>query len=382
MNSPIIIGADLGLVGDELRLERKVYLKILDGVIARVYTDRVMNADKYYEECIIVPGFINMHTHVADAIAKERAYGLELKEVVAPPDGLKHKILSSTPENVLRTGIITTLKEMISRGIATFVDFREGGVEGAKLLRDVSRQFGINAIIMGRPDGSPVDRLLSVADGLGLSSLNRFSDEELITLREFARKHKKLIAYHASETPKQREKSVRKYGINDVIRGIKLLQPDFIVHLTYIDEHDAQIIRDSGTLIVLCPRANGYFGLGPPPIELFYKIGINFCIGTDNVMVNSPDIFREFDYIIRIGRIQGVVIPPQKLLESVTVLPARHLGLKTGIIHKGYSADFFIFDLTRPNVSFVEDPIKAIVMRGTEANIVATYIHGRMLYGM
>lgn len=373
------MGADYAIIGKDLSVEEKVYLHISSGVIKKISINSKLDADEYYEDCIIVPGFINMHTHIADTLAKEKAYGLELTKAVSPPSGLKHKILSATSEMELAEAMSTAIREMISRGITTFVDFREGGIAGCKILREVANTFGINAIIMGRPNSSPIEKLFEVADGLGLCSLNAYSDDELLNFRTIARRMNRYIAYHASETIQQREKSIKNFGMSDISRGIKILKPDFIVHLTHADDRDLDLVSANGVLVVLCPRANGYFGLGQPPIGPIIRRNINFCLGTDNVMANSPDLFREFDYIIRIARNQGVTIAPKKLLESVTTIPSKYLHLNTGVIKQGYRADFFIFDLSKPNVAYIEDPIKAIVLRGSESNIISTYLHGQRM---
>src|SRR6056297_177110 len=44
-------------------------------------------------DAIVCPAFVNAHTHIGDSIAKEAGEGLTLEELVAPPDGLKHRLL-------------------------------------------------------------------------------------------------------------------------------------------------------------------------------------------------------------------------------------------------------------------------------------------------
>jgi len=372
----LIIGADYGIVGSELLLRKKLFLKMENGIITRIYENTPKIYDEYYDESVIVPGFINAHTHIGDAVGREKAYGKSLKETVAPPNCLKYEILKNTPREILIEGMRTAIREMLSNGITTFVDFREGAVNGIYLLKQAIKGININAIILGRQNGSGVEEVLKIADGLGFSSLNHFSDEELANIKKMAKRMEKIIAYHASETPETRKKSIKKYKKSDILRGIELLDPDMIIHITYADMNDLKAVAKNNILAVLCPRSNGYFGYGPPPIKKIIELGIRFSIGTDNIMTNSPNIFREFDYLIRIARIQGIVIPPKKLLESVTSTPSRHLKINTGIIRTGYRADMFVFDLTKPNVAFIEDPIMAIVLRGTEKNIRKVYCNG------
>ena len=44
---------------------------------------------------IVLPAFVNAHTHVGDSIAKEAGGGRSLDDLVAPPDGLKHRLLDA-----------------------------------------------------------------------------------------------------------------------------------------------------------------------------------------------------------------------------------------------------------------------------------------------
>jgi cytosine/adenosine deaminase-related metal-dependent hydrolase len=71
-----------------------------DGEIVRIEEASVEGDD------VILPAFVNAHTHIGDSIAKEAGEGLSLDELVAPPDGLKHRLLraASHEEKVAAMG--------------------------------------------------------------------------------------------------------------------------------------------------------------------------------------------------------------------------------------------------------------------------------------
>ena len=48
------------------------------------------------EGSIILPTFLNGHTHIGDSIIKDEGYGLSLSEMVKPPNGVKHRALTSS----------------------------------------------------------------------------------------------------------------------------------------------------------------------------------------------------------------------------------------------------------------------------------------------
>ncbi len=74
---------------------------------------------------IICPAFVNAHTHIGDSIAKEAGRGLSLEELVAPPDGLKHRLLRSADREDLVREMRRSLRFMQESGTAACLDFRE-----------------------------------------------------------------------------------------------------------------------------------------------------------------------------------------------------------------------------------------------------------------
>jgi cytosine/adenosine deaminase-related metal-dependent hydrolase len=56
---------------------------------------------------------------------------------------------------------------------------------------------------------------------------------------------------------------------------------------------------------VVCPRLLDYL-VGCARIVDMIKKGCIVGLGTDNVMLNSPDLFKEMDYIWKVSRATGV----------------------------------------------------------------------------
>ncbi|MGQ4891380.1 MAG: amidohydrolase family protein [Candidatus Njordarchaeia archaeon] len=371
------------IVGTNLKVEHKVYLAVSDnGYIVKYSKEKPKNSiEEEYDDAVIVPGFVNLHTHIGDSFAKEAAYGMDVKSAVGYPNGIKHKLLSIVDFDKFSKGVKNAIKEMLASGITAFVDFRENGVKGTNRLKKALEGEKIRAFILGRTrDPNEWEKILDIADGVGLPSLNGYSDEEIKQISKMAYNKRKYFTFHASETVEQRKKSVKKFGLSDLMRGLLLSHPNFIVHATNVDLSEIEKIASNNIPVILCPRANAYLGSGIPPILEFVKNRINLGLGTDNVMINAPDMFREFDFIVRITRLQGAVISPKEVLKMVTKNAAKILNLPIGLLDEGFHADFFVFDLNKPNVSFVENIVKAIVLRGKSENVIATYIGGEKIY--
>lgn len=246
-------------------------------------------------EGTVIPTFVNSHTHIADHLVPVDL-SLSIEELVAPPNGLKHRILRATnPRTIMRS--TEQLRDyMLRRGTSQFIDFREGGVEGAKIIAGASRR-GARPVVLGRPRGldfdvEEVSGILEVADGVGLSSLSDWGKETMAELSAYVRSRGKVFALHASER------------VREDIDTILDMKPSFLVHLTEASDDDMAACAEEGVPVVVCPRSSLFFGKAPP-LRRLLKAGVLVAIGTDNAMLGIPDMFTETEFAGRILRLQG-----------------------------------------------------------------------------
>ena len=125
-------------------------------------------------------------------------------------------------------------------------------------------------------------------------------------------------------------------GKSEVDRIVEHLKPDFVVHMTNATENEMSRVAKSGAGVVICPRANGVLGAGIPKVVQMLKQDCLVAIGTDNVMLNSPDILREMDYIWKASRAtESEMIEAQELLKMAMIkTQAQILRLNTICIVK------------------------------------------------
>ncbi len=230
---------------------------------------------------LLMPGVIDTHTHVADAgLVLDRKYGLE--ELVAPPNGLKHRYLRENSDEKIAADMRPYISKLESSGVSRFIDFREGGVKGAKLLRSVSDR----AVILGRPeskeyDPSEIDEILQYADGIGIPSISDMDIGYIDAVADQVHKKNKMLALHVSERVRE--------DIDTVIS----LEPDLIIHMTKATDEDMRKCADNNIPVSVCPSSNLYFGM-VPPVTRMLDAGMAVSIGTDNGMLSpSADIMTE-----------------------------------------------------------------------------------------
>ena len=393
-----LLEAPFLLVGDELRLLRDGYILIDGNIISEVGKGKPPQAERRIrrEESITVPGLINSHVHIGDSAFKDSGFGKSLDELFKPPNGLKHRLLKNTANDFVLKAIRDTLFEMLSSGTTTFADFREGSIAGVRLLLEALAKQKIRTLIFGRPNHddthetipqsslADTNELLQAVHGLAPSSPNDVTDETLRQLSRLAKQHSKLKTTHAAESPDSERISKSKSGLTEVQRAIDYFEASLLVHLTYASQQDLNLVAERGVPVVVCPRANASLGLRLPPVPEMLDAGINVCLGTDNVMLNQPDMFREMEFTLKAYRMEKAAtrsLGPMEVLRMATINGAKALGIsgETGSIEEGKSADLVIMDLDR-SLRNTQDLPTAIVHRAGAEDISSVILRGEVVY--
>ena len=112
------------------------------------------------------------------------------------------------------------------------------------------------------------------------------------------------------------------------------------------------------------------------------KFGCNLTIGTDNVMINSPDIFREMDYLwkVTMGNSQKR-FDPKSILKMATVNAGKLLNQKIGVIKENYIADCIFINKNSIDLDPIKNVYASIVHRASENSINAVMIGGKIVNG-
>ncbi|MEF8775246.1 MAG: amidohydrolase family protein [Haloarculaceae archaeon] len=293
---------------------------------------------------VLLPAFVNAHTHVGDAIAKEAGAGLSVDEVVAPPDGLKHRLLAAADRPAQVTAIRRSLRFMAATGTAVHIDFREGGVEGVEVLAEAGNGLPVDSVVLGRESIEAME----ASDGFGASGANDgdFSRERTATARA-----DKLFGIHAGEVDS-----------SDVNAALDM-EPDFLVHVVHPKQLHLDRIADSEVPVVCCPRSNLVTGAGVPPIrDLADRTRV--AIGTDNVMLNSPSMFREMEFAAKLADVSAT-----EVLAMATRNGAAIADRDDGVLAEGRPANVLILDGDSDNLAGAVDVVRAVVRRAGAADV-------------
>ena len=347
------------------------------------------------EGLLMMPGLINSHTHIGDSIAKDIGIDSDVEEKIHPVSGFKQKILKNSDKSHLTSFIKNSCISMMKKGITSFIDFREGGIEGINLLKNAASGISIRPVILGRieyyqnsnsiKNNTPIPKshkldlqnLLMNCDGVGISGPNEFSDS---ALRHFAKVHN-IRAIHSAETEESNDMSKKISKKTETQRAL-IAKPNFLVHMTYASKKDLVMTTKNKTSIVVCPRANGSLAEGVPNVDLMLDVGCNVAIGTDNVMINSPDMFREMDYLWKVSMgIKKKRLLPKDILKMATTNASSLLGGNVGIIQNKKIADCIFIEKHSIDLEPMHNPHASVVQRASENTIKAVMYEGKLVHG-
>ena len=202
------------------------------------------------------------------------------------------------------------LRYMARTGTVGHIDFREQGVYGSRLLRQASAASGVHSIILGQLNQLPFTQaqldinhdalplssieeltaVLNVADGFSESTMNDLTDAAWAQIAHLTERQNKLRAIHVLENEGYRSTSQAITVRGDLTRALDLLKPHLLIHATVANADEIAMMSEHRCNVALNPRANANLGLPHPPIASLMQSNVNLFMGTDNGLLNSPNV--------------------------------------------------------------------------------------------
>lgn len=342
------------------------YIYLQDGIIREIAEEQTAS------ENILIPCFVNSHTHIGDSVCKDPRLGdcenfvmkRDLDSLVKPPDGFKHRILASTSESSLISSMRMSAMDMLSTGTVAFADFRESGVAGVIALKEALKDIPIKSRILGRPSISSepseamweeIGRVLAEADGLGISGACDMDMEILEKASMMSKRERKLFAIHSAEKSR-----------DDLEKALSL-DPDLLVHLTHANGDDIKKVASHSIPVVVCPRSNLITGVGIPPVSKMLAEGISVSVGTDNVMLNSVNMFSEMEFLSKVFGLDD-----RQVFKMCTLNGASNLGFEgIGPIKEGYRTGIMVLNGASNNLKGIQDIVAGVVRRARPDDILS-----------
>ncbi len=372
-----------------------------DGTIAAVGPASELGCGERFEGCVIVPGFVNCHSHLEYAMYAGFGDGLPFAAWIGTHVARKNLL---EPDD-MRAIAIAGARDCLRSGVTTVGDCSfSGAAAGA------AAETGLRAIVylevFGR-DETALDRfhelrtlvepVLDERVRLGISPHAPYTCTRAVY--EACAAQGLPLATHLGESVSERRYLEDGSGdwssFADLLvpppgtTGIRMLAEAGLLapgltaaHCVDVDEDEIALLAGAGVGVAHCPRSNGYLGCGTAPLEELLAAGIPVGIATDSpASTPSFDVFDELRTAIVAARARARrpdALSAASALELATLGGARVLGLENwvGSLVPGKQADLAVVSLEGSPFEPIEDPVTAVVLGGSPDRVAATLVGG------
>lgn len=342
---------------------------------------------------LIMPGFINAHTHSGmtflRSIADDMPLQQWLNEKVFP---IETKL---SEEDIYYFSKLAIL-EYLTSGITTNFDMYLNPEAIVKASLDMKYRTvlcgAVNDFCLSVED---VERCFNeynkenslISYVLGFSHEYTNSKDKIQQVAALSHKYKAPVYTHLSETEYEVNTCKEKTGLSPVEYLCDLGVYDYgggAFHCVHMSEHDLDLFKEKHLNIVTNPASNLKLASGIAPIQAMLQKKINICLGTDGPASNNClDIFREMFLVTGLAKYKNCdasAVDAYKVLKMATVNGAKALHLNCGVLEAGKLADLIILDLRQPNMQPIHNIAKNIVYSGSKSNVKCTMVNGEILY--
>lgn len=177
----------------------------------------------------------------------------------------------------------------------------------------------------------------------------------------------------------------------DTYEQAGLLGPQCVyAHGIHLSDSACNRLSQSGTVLAHCPTSNLFLGSGLFDMQRLSEQSIRYAIGTDVGAGTSFSMFRTLGEAYKVQQLQHYSLHPDQSLYLATLGGARALSLDhlIGNFLPGKEADFIVIDpQATPLLSFrtaqcesLTEILFALTTLGDDRLIYATYILGNLAY--
>ena len=382
-------------------------IAIKDGMIQAIFpvdsltyeTAEKIDASNY----IIIPGLINMHSHLPmtyfRGLADDLPLNIWLQQYIWP---LEAKLIN--PQFVY-DATLHSAAEMIKNGISTANDMYFCMNSIADACSKVGlRVFISEALIDNEQTGNDGTnaigkRIIELKEEykdnplidftLAPHSIYACSENTLKNCAKVAGENDFIVHTHLSETAEEVENCLKEHKLSPVeyLQKIGLLDVQGIfAHGVWINEKEMDILAEKGnSSIAICTESNLKLSSGFAPIKKYQEKGINICLGTDGVASNNNlDLLAEMSVTAKLHKALNndpTLLPAKDAFALVTINAAKALGKEKelGSLEIGKIADLAVVSLQELENNPLYNPYSLLVYAINHNSIRDMIIQGKIV---
>jgi 5-methylthioadenosine/S-adenosylhomocysteine deaminase len=351
---------------------------------------------------VLLPGFVNTHTHAAMSLLRGLADDLPLmtwlEQHIWPAEA---RLVNAA---FVADGTRLAVAEMLLGGTTCANDMYFFPDAVARAAGELGMRMVVGLIVIEFPSAWAADteqyfkRGLEVHDQLRHQDRIRtafaphapytVSDASLQRIAVLAEELDLPIHMHIHETAFEVAQSIEQHGERPLTRldRLGLLSPRLIaVHMTQLLPAEIERVAATGCSVVHCPESNLKLASGFAPVAALLAAGVNLAIGTDGAASNNDlDTLAEARTAALLAKgVAGdpAVMPAASTLHALTLGGATALGLEAeiGSIESGKQADLVAIDLQDVSTQPVHDVAAAVVYAAGRRQVREVWVAGEHL---
>ncbi|MDO4619137.1 MAG: putative aminohydrolase SsnA [Lachnospiraceae bacterium] len=358
---------------------------------------------------VIMPGFINAHTHIYSGLARGLAIeGNNPTNFYEVLDGTWWKIDRHLTLNGTKASAYATILDCIRDGVTTIFDHHASFCEipgSLFTIKDAAKELGMRSCLcyeVSERDGEEKTEQ-SIRENAEFAQWAAKEDDDMIkamfgghalftisdaTFAKMVEANNGLTGFHihVAEGMNDVWDSLQNYGCRPVERLLHngILGPKTLLgHCIHVSRPEMEMIRETGTMVVNNPESNMGNAVGCSPVLQMMKEGILVGMGTD---AYTHDMLESLKVFLIIQR-HNACLPNVAFGEDVTMLfknnreiAAKYFKKPLGILKEGAAADVIVMDY-KPFTPFSEENLDGHMLFGMMGkNCRTTIINGRVLY--
>lgn len=366
---------------------------------------------------LIIPGLIDTHVHLAQALIRGCADDMALIQWLCDrvwvlqgnfthDDGYVSARLCIA--EMLKSGTTTFLESMLAHrygfdGIARAVD--ESGIRAclAGIVMDIgtyatqtssmhpgmveSRETSLFGVLEmhSKWQGAANDR---IHVWFGPRTPGGVTSELYREMSDYARQRDMGITMHLAEVEADKIYLNEKFGLSPVYyaESVGLLGPKTVlVHMVWLTQADIDKLAQTHTSVSHNPSSNSKLASGVCKVPQMLASGVNVALGCDGGPSNNDyDLVREMKLAAILHKAvtnDPLIVPAETVLEMATINGARSLGLEKeiGSLEVGKKADLVVIDLNRLHTTPSPNPISSLVYAATGGEVDTVVVDGQIL---
>jgi len=351
---------------------------------------------------VLIPGFINAHTHASMSLFRGLADDLPLMEWLQdhiwPAEG------QWVNEEFIHDGTLHAAAEMIRSGTTCFNDMYFYPDITARVIDSTGMRASIGLILLDFPTvwANGPDEYIS--KGLEVHDHYRsntritttfaphapytVSDDPLKRIETLAEELDIPIHMHVHETAFEVKQAIDQTGLRPLSRlnDKGLISPRMLaVHMTQLSDEEIEMLSTNNANVVHCPESNLKLASGYCPVHKLLQAGVNVALGTDGAASNNDlDMIGEMRTAALLAKTvanNASAVSAHDVLRMATINGAKALGLdnEIGSLEKGKSADIVAVNMNTLETQPMYNVVSQLVYSTTRDQVSNVWVAGQQL---